>query len=247
MKATSATFNFTGKKKINLDKIQVTGHSDGYITIDKLELESLELPDDAQVIVEIMTSILGIMRFHLGEVKAIELNKELPLDVDLFGLAQIRVKVVSIKSGEVGKILAEAKGVQPEIGGRPPSLLPIVRSPLGPLVWRLYFDSETGPELRINDLFADSNQITHNVIFRSVVIPEVVYQIALWTLGELELSSEEERPAMRWANFFRSWGFNPLSLDETNSAEDWARDVSTYAASKFRSFLNCKEFIEEEE
>ena len=247
MKSKNATFNFTGKKKINLENIRISGHSDGFITLDKLEIADLMLPSDAKVVIEQVTSFQGILRYEIGTVQAFDLGIKMPLGTEFFELVQFLIKVVSIKPGEVGKVLAEVKGIQPEIGGRPPSLLAIVKAPLGPLVWRMFIDPETGPELRINDQFADTNQILHNVVFKSVIIPEVVYQIALWTVAEFDLAPEEESPVRRWAKFFISWGFNPAEIGESNSPDDWARDLSVFAASRFNSFLNCRDYLEEDQ
>ncbi len=98
------------------------------------------------------------MRFDFGTVAGLKAPPDTRLsELDADGSLLFRVKVVD-ETGVVGRILADASGVHArntdDDGFNRKALLPLRTTDLGEVIWRLSYDSASGPVLDITNKIA---------------------------------------------------------------------------------------------
>lgn len=245
------TFNYTERKKINREDVQlviVRPNEIPEVRVLKLDINRLGLPVTGQVWLEIETGKVGLVRHSLGVVGNLELSETFPIDEpDLVNL-RFRIKIVTHEPGHAGKLLAEVDHLSLSNEGSVQSLLQVKPSDsLGQRVWKLEI-SESGPELFINAGVGDWQAVGKSEQFKSLVFPQAVFEIYKWVAnyGDFDEGSIEEK----WQKLFATSGYDPklLSLregyqgDYDNYLEAAAQEVADAFA---RSNKALKEFNRE--
>jgi len=231
MRPTVANLNFTSRKRIERSHVRISGTTagnEGYFILDRFDVSEYEFPYDAQLFVESWTGKYGYQRFDVGRLDRLDLAKRHDFASNDLPNATFRIKVVA--PGSSGKILGDADNIPVEIGGRPPSILPIDPVDLDNRVWWLEIDEETGPVLQMNQRLPDYQQIARDIEFRATVMPSVVYQIALWVASSTS-SGEADAKVRRWE---KALTFPGVDLSKVNvEDEDSRQDFATRAAKAF--------------
>ena len=150
--------NFTERKRINKEDVRITLHVQDRaplaFTAD-IALDRYELQPDSEVVLEAYRHT-SWMRFDFGNVR--ELTPPANLELRNFKSAVgvlFRLKVVqpSASSGKMhGRILAQANRIKPRLSGteRRQSLLEVDWGDFDTEVWRVEFDEDSDPVLRVN-------------------------------------------------------------------------------------------------
>jgi hypothetical protein len=238
VRPTVANLNFTSRKRIERSQIRISGNtagSEGYFILDRFEVAEYRFPNDAQVYVESWTGKYGFQRFEIGRLDRLDLAKQNKFASNDLPNATFRIKVVA--AGSSGKILGDADNIPVEIGGRPPSILPIDPVDLDNRVWWLEIDDETGPVLQMNQRLPDYQQIARDTEFRATIMPSVVYQIALWVTSSMN-SGEADAKVRRWAKALTLPGVDPskVNVEDEDSRQDFALKASKAFAKHYGLF-----------
>jgi len=217
------TFNYTQRKKINRDDIQlviIRTNDLPEVKVIKLDIVRFSLPVASQVWFEIETGRVGLVRHSLGTVGSIDLNRSFELNERDLGNIRFRIKIVTDEPGIAGKLLAEVDGLKTEDDGNVRSLLEVKPSDdLGQRIWKIEI-SESGPELLINTALVDWRDVGQSPVFQSLVFPQAVYEIYKW-VGKYDAYTEgsiEEK----WMDLFSTTGHNPNDLDSIEDFESEA-------------------------
>lgn len=228
MRPTVANLNFTSRKRIERSHIRISGNTsgpDGYFILDRFDVGEYGFPNDAHVCIESWTGKYGFQRFEIGRLDRIDLSKQVQFSANDLPNATFRIKVVV--AGSTGKILGDADNIPVEIGGRPPSILPIDPVDLDNRIWWLEIDEEIGPVLQMNQRLPDYQQIARDTEFRATIMPTVVYQIALWITSSMN-SGEIDAKVRRWAKVLTFPGVDSfkVNVQDADSRQDFALKVA---------------------
>jgi hypothetical protein len=232
------TFNYTGRERIKREKISITiNRENGTITsfiLDRLDLNDLNLPQDAAVYVEAYHRT-ELKRFDCGTVG----NMRIPFRGDLRGLAytqNLRFRILVVNPAD-GKILAHADGISPEASAERKSILPVECKDLGNEVWRIdYGEYEGAPTLFLNSRIPNIGNIPKtDPQFFIYVYPAVVREILTHMVFVDGIESVSDPPIdwhRDWLAFTRSLGVDtPDSLNhedenfDEEAATEWINDV----------------------
>jgi len=235
------TFNYTQRKKINHEDVElaiVRPNGVPEIKVLKLDINRLELPITGQVWLEIETGRVGLVRHSLGVVGNLDLSPTFEIDEpDLVNL-RFRIKIVTYDYGNAGKLLAEVDHLSLSDEGSVLSLLEVMpSSSLGQRIWKLEI-TESGPELFINTGVGDWGAVGHSEQFKSLVFPQVVFEIYKWVANYDE--PDEGSIEKKWQKLFASNGYDPELLvpregypgDYDSYLETTAHEVADYFARK---------------
>ena len=241
MRPTVATLNFTSRKRIERNSVRISGvtsGSEGYFLLEKFDVNEHAFPPTANVIIESFTGKYGFQRFTIGVIDGLDLTRRHLFSPSDLPNAIFRIKVVSGDRSTVGKILGDADNIPIEIGGRPPSLLPIDPVDLDNRVWWLDFDDEIGPVLQMNERLPDYQQVARDDGFRATVMPTVVYQIMLWVISKT-IEGEGDSNVRRWAKALTFPGIDlkKINFDGEDSEIDFALKV-VKAFAKQNNFID---------
>ena len=239
--------NFTGRRRINRDNVRLRlTENEGVVVlhVDQIDLQALDLPDDATVIVEAYRQT-NLLRVPCGTVGQLKPPSETALS-EFEGAPGIlfRVKVVGSTAPSEGKLLAAADRLPATLDDGPTgrvSILPF--RPTGDLdqrLWQLDTDDEW-PTVLINIGVGDWKSFAQSVHFRALVYPEVVRLVALWVVEHLEDAAEGDGAASVWRNFLANFGVDPVEAapsgdDRYDWAREWAEDVADKFARKHKFF-----------
>lgn len=238
MRSTSASFNYTRRKRIERDQVSIraqTSDGRGVLSIERLNIEELQLPGHGEIIMEVRTARRRIVRISAGNVS--EFVPSVQLDLGEPGVDGLRItlKVVDYSGGRRGAILALGQGLRPDFGGETAALLPLSVRDLGDRVWNLNFDGELGPELEISEKVEDHYSLYQDPLFRALVLPAVVKEIATWVVRHLDEDPDSVlgECVQLWSRFFRERGNEPsgVNSDEEEEVQAWADGVSDSFAS----------------
>ena len=206
------TFNYTNRKRIPREKVQIALKSQGENppSFDsKIDLTDLKLPDAAQVFVEAYYRN-SYMRFSFGVVGRIRCNEDRTLrDIDNRELIHFGVKVVD-PSGEHGKLLAEADGIIPNPSDGQEEricILEVKPEDLGNQAWALDLTDGATPTLIVNERLNNKEYIRSDETFFALVYPAVVREILTKILlsddyQEYDVESDDWKD--RWLHFICS-------------------------------------------
>lgn len=172
-------FNYTGRKRIPLDRIEITVNRKGGVVETfhaTIKLDNLDLPHEAAVYVEAYHRS-DIMRYCFGTVGEVTQ----PLDTSLTHLAhvdQIRFRVLVVDgSNKRGVILASADRLRPLGQYEKHSILPVDFRDLGRQVWKLEYGGDE-PILAVNSLIPNiHNLVKTDARFHTYIYPAVVREI----------------------------------------------------------------------
>jgi hypothetical protein len=234
------TLNFTGRQRITRDRVRLRVLQSGSVLtldVERLDLDSLRLPNDAQVIVEAYRQTAR-HRISCGTVG----DLSLPTSVTLpeFNVPEgllFRVKVVGVSEAD-GKLLASGDRIpasgEDDDGNQVP-ILPFRQSQdLNHQLWRL--DIEDEPIVLINSEVGDWKGFALEPRFQALVFPEIVRQIALWALLNKDDAEDKDSATSVWRRFLSNLGYDPVAgpTDDAEQQKYWADEVAEYFASKYK-------------
>jgi hypothetical protein len=201
-----SNFNYTGRRKINLSRIEITltREADGVRVFDaRVNLADMELPPAGRVYVEAYYRS-SWLRVDFGTVAATvspPAERRRLVGVGVGDLVFFRIKVVDSTS-PFGRILAAADRIRPidtdeaeqEVQRIP--LLPVQAADLGPEIWRIEFDYQgaPGPVLLVNNRAVPHilDIVKQDAGFFAMVIPAAVRQVLDWLLRVQGLYDPDE-------------------------------------------------------
>lgn len=229
-------FNYTGRKKIKQDRINIT-ILDGrpYKSFDaSVNLEGLFFPEDARIYIEPYHKS-SYMRFDCGTVSNFKLPEDRALtDIPPTTLMRFRIKIVD-ESQKIGRILSTAAvGPKGQIDdGTRQSILPIDwDQDLKQEIFRIVFPEGEGPRLEVNRKLENAREVVKtNQAFRSLVFPIVVRRIAEQILQSTdEFEDGDDSWQSVWLKFFkntlRANIDNPSKLlDDNEERSIWVDDI----------------------
>jgi hypothetical protein len=234
---TSKSLNFTGRKKIDIEKINLRLVSNGVnLTIEgTADLSSLAISDPFEVYLEVyrqtyrvrvkgQTPEAGIVRFW-SQLDATETPDSL----------LCMVKVLKADGADKGKILALAEKIRPELGGASggTSLLPTEAADLGQRLWRLDTSGDL-PVLQVNAALSDWRGFASEPDFQKLAYPEVVRGVAAWLLDATDSEeSELDSVATQWLEWFRTLGMALPQERSPESDEQWIEDSAARSAERW--------------
>lgn len=222
-------FNYTGRIKIPRSNVDITLHKDkdGKYFRAKIDFANLELPGDAKIYIE--ANYKGVyQRFSFGSVshftepESTRLN-ELP-DTEL---VYFDVSVVD-ESGNIGLLLAKARGIVVSSVGTPNDripLLPVNPADLKNQFWKLSFDSadDGRPTLEINKNIPDVFEKARNDLnFICLVYPSA-FRGVLNKIMEEDAFEEEEG---NWAADWRKFIVNVLGIKNLPAADSETKGLN---------------------
>jgi hypothetical protein len=246
MSSAKRRINSTGRKKIQQDKIDLrlmpTVHGEPVRAKLSLDLQGLELPASASVVVEAYHRSTA-MQFDCGTAAAIQIPPILTLsEIDQAGAALFRVKVVEAN----GKILASAERLRArsdaEETGRK-SIFPVRYQQLGQEIWKVDIDDDAGPVLLLNSAIpAIMHRIHENPLLSGAVLAPA-FRIVLENLAlDPAQDADEEDTGWKseWLKFCATeLGVtdDPAELSDEEEREAWVNAV-------VRKFSVSKSFVE---
>ena len=238
-------FNFTERKRIDQQRVAVkieerdAGGTPAFIV--EMNLEGLELPPDADVIVEAYSG-RAAMRFPWGKVGALAP----PLDRRLTDMPvnpSFRVKVVA--PGGSGALLAMVNRVRPHREEHHGSLVWLKGEDLGKEVWRLQFAGTGAPTLLVNEnIHGIGEAVLRDNAFRGLVMPEVLRSMLTRALIVDEYDPDDEsgdwNELMQFVRGFYDEPFvSNRDGDEREARMDW---VDAAAAAFVRRHFHASDF-----
>ncbi len=183
-------FNYTGRKKIPVDRVDIKlekYRGKPYFLADLLSLESLNINPVAKLIIEAFDRG-SYQRFNWGTVEQPVSPK--PEDLKLSEIQEaesVNFRIRAVDSSEaIGKILATTKDIRvwaEEVAEvRKSSLLPVLLGNIGDSIWEINFNvpDEKNPELIINDKFDNvkiKEMLRTDAFFTTLAYPSVLNTI----------------------------------------------------------------------
>lgn len=229
--------NSTGRKRIANDRIRIVVLDGDPRTFEaELDLEGLNVPEDAAVVLEAACAGSNtIPRFEWGTVGQLQPA----VDRSLRGLAGRNVyftlKVID-RSDQFGRILGLAEVVRPIRGGEQTEtkrrgLLPVESADLGNEVWKLSFDHGDDVYLLVNEKLPEirDRMRTDGVMF-SLIYSAALRQILPRAIQEeIDEDGAEEHWASLWLQFGKQLHPEeqaaPNRDDDDDSINAWVDDV----------------------
>ena len=246
------TLNFTDRQRITRDRVRLRILQSGSVLtldVERLDLDGLKLPHDAQVIVEAyrQTARHRIMCGTVGDLR-------LPTSVILpeFNVPEgllFRVKVVGV-GGVDGKLLASGDRIpassEDDDGNQMPILPFRPSQDLNNQLWRL--DIEDAPIVLINSEVGDWKGFAMEPRFQALVFPEIARQIALWVLLNKDDAEDKDSETSAWRRFLTDLGYDPVAgpADDAEEQRSWANDVAAAFARKHRFLERIKQLLDSE-
>jgi hypothetical protein len=200
--------NFTGRKRIPRNKIEIIVHDSQPRTFDaKIDLDELSSFPDAAVYLEATCAGSSIVkRFDFGKVNHIQPPENRQL-TDLEGQNVFFTLKVVDRSEKFGRILGLTERIHPQktgpqtIPGRR-GILPIEPSDLGQQLWRLEFRENYVVLLVNRSVPGLADRIRSDPLLYSSVYPSIIRHVLNVTLSEnVDVDEEEDRWPVLWLRF----------------------------------------------
>lgn len=223
------TFNYTGRRKIPQSLIRITVEDSDPRQFDvHWSPESIDMPEDGEVIVEAFSSgSNSVSRYSWGRVA----NPLRPPDTALTGVEGDTVvfnfKVVD-SNHENGRLIGVARNVRPvneseEFSGGRQSILPVNALPLEDQVWRLNLSNDR-PWLEVNSQIDGIKELTRSdPTFFSLVYPQAIRRILLDILvfqDRCDPDESAEEWQCQWLRWGRYWHTDREDPPETGTGGD---------------------------
>ena len=241
MRPTVATINFTNRQRIEREFVQIVGGGDttnGYFSFEKLELDEFGFDPLCRIVVECWTSKYGYHRFEIGNIATFDRTIRYPFRFSELANAKLNIRIVSIDEKTKGMVVGEAYGLAVEIGGKPPSLLPIDQTQLDQRVWNLLIDIDSGPVLQMNERLSDYQQVAKDDLFRAISMVTVIEKIGEWVLKKIN-AGEQDEYVKKWTRAFTALGHNPEEVNSGNATE-----VADFPGKVGKAFARKNSFYE---
>lgn len=209
MSATKRRLNFTGRKRITRDKVDIVLRplkpNEPLVADVSIDFTDADFPKSAGVVLEAYQRSSG-QRFSLGTVGGLSSNHTISIsEIDLSGSVLFRLQVVDLES-ENGKILGAAERLRPRSSDDPRgkrSLLPIRETDLEDLVWKLQVDDDAGPELLLNYRIPGFKQrLLESTLIQGIILPAAL-RIILEKLASDRTPDDDEADDWKalWGQF----------------------------------------------
>lgn len=228
------SFNYTGRKKIKRERIEITLLNDknGRYFKARVNLDGLGFAPDAKIIIE--PHYKGVQqRFHFGTVA----DFREPADTRLSELPDTELVFFDVSvvddSQEVGLILGKASAVPAGIQDSPGSRIPLLyvnSVDLKDQIWKVSFEGADGrPILEINNRIPElKDLLRHNKTFISLVYP-IAFRIILRQIAEEDHYDDIETWQGQWFRFLETalgiTTFPEKDLDnESQDIDSWIDD-----------------------
>lgn len=230
-------FNYTGRKKIPRKQVEIRiVADDDAISFDcQLDLAGLNLPPDAQVVVEAYTRF-AFQRFPFGTVNDIRAPGDTRLGM-FEGNPNVRYRVkVMDRSTAHGRLVAvadrlSAMGDDEDTGDRRP-LLPVEYSDLGDQIWQIDTEGDEPVLLLNQEIDGISGAAQGDEAFLSLVYPAAVREVLRYVLIECGHDDDEtadDDPNTLWIRFAMRFnrGQRPPSVagDDYGPLFGWIEEV----------------------
>jgi hypothetical protein len=241
MRPTVATINFTNRQRIEREYVRIVGGGDatgGYFSIEKLELSEFVFDSLCEIVVECWTSKYGYHRFEVGSISKLDKSTQYPFRFSELANAKLNIRIVSVEEKTKGMVVGEAHGLSVEIGGKPPSLLPIDQTQLDQRVWNLLLDFDSGPVLQMNERLSDYQQVAKDDVFRAISMVTVIEKIGEWVLKKIN-AGEQDEYVKKWTRAFTALGHNPEEVNSVNVSE-----VADFPGKVGKAFARKNSFYE---
>lgn len=243
-------FNYTGRVKIQRNRIDISlfKDKDGKYFKAKINLEGLNFPPDAMVIIE--PNYKGVyQRFYFGTVaKFLEPANTRLNELPETELAYFDVSIVDEQSN-VGLLLGKAKGIAvstDELSNDRLPLLYVNPTDLKNQIWKLTFDSSDDgrPTLEINKNIPEMYEMAKNDIkFISLVYPVAFRGVLLKLVEERDFDSGTDSWETQWLKFLNK-GLGIKSFPDndnesgilTTEQETWIDECVNEYCKKFKLF-----------
>lgn len=237
-----ATLNFTGRKRITLDRIEIDIEEtpSNYKLSGKVDLSDLGLPTGSLVV--------EVYRQQYRERVSVEAPTNQVVSFaatfDRYPQASAllaEVKVVSVDPKANKRLLAAAKQIRPNLigdtGGFRKGLLPFTpKDDMGQVLW--VTDLSEGPVVNINSGIPNWNAFCRLPLFQSLVMPEITRDIAAWVWEQtIDGNPDDEDLASQWKAVFASFGADIdeyRSIGDNATEEGWISSAVTNFANNFR-------------
>ena len=251
-------FNYTDRKKIPLDYINITLRNESkqaFFDAEIKPLDSLDIQDDAILVLEVFDRG-SYQRFDFGTVefptppKAYESFLSEIQEVDA---VSFRLRAID-KSESIGKIVASTISIRvwaEEVSeARKRSLLPVKRGPIGDAVWLVNFDvpDDGEPELIVNQRFdeiAIREILRTDAYFTSLIYPAVLNEILTEAIIVRGIKMEEDSDGWerKWLKFVYAFSEVPPLPEGANHncCREWINEIVSqfsYQQSMLKNLLS---------
>lgn len=237
-----ATFNFTDRKRINLEwiSIDIEETATDYVVSGSVNLSELDLPAGKLVVEVYRQQYRKRISVDAPNKATVTFSKSFPRYPQASALLA-EVKVVSKDPTEDNKLLAAAKQIRPnligEMGGFRKGLLPFTpKEDMGQVLW--VTDLSEGPVVHINSGIENWNAFCRQPVFQSLVMPEITRDIAAWVWDQtVDDNPDDESLANQWKAAYKSFGadIDQYRSDSDNSnREGWISHAVSNFANSFR-------------
>lgn len=216
-----ASINQTGRISLPTDKCSIS-------LVDQVNLMfewNFQNPEwfSGKTSVLELTSLAGMYR-HQVPIDSDSLSGSINLNVSQLVEPRSvvgRLKVIKQNNDGVRFITAESKTLRLKNdkleGEQGRSLLDVYYDPLLKSPWQLAFD-DSEPILKVSNYFDNATKIYTNTVFQSIVLPEVVRQIAFWLLSE-DPNPNENLKVELWWELMEEFGLDPATRQSLTSQE----------------------------
>jgi hypothetical protein len=222
--------NFTGRRKLASEHIEIRvqkpeGQKYPMFTASIAPASMDGLDKNARVYIEPYV-VSSSMRFDFDTVSQPKIPAETLLsELDREESFLFRVKVVD-ESGQVGKILADASGIQPkdadDDGINRKSLFPVQWLDLGERIWRVDLNPHTGPVLQVTTKVPElPTKLKNDPLLQGVIYPQAFREVLWFIIREEEI--DDDLPwVQNWREFIRK--LTSVNLDEETPEDDEDRE-----------------------
>lgn len=237
-------FNYTGRKKINMEHIELSLKEDEskntYFDL-KLNLESYNFLPKAIVRVEAWKSN-SVQRWYWGEVKNMrQLSQQERTLKDVPATCQFKILVIDPNNS--GLLYGKSNAIRPLSARSMNSLLPVELSEnLGQEIWKLDFGDEDQVVLLLNNSIPDIGQIiSGDPTFRSLVMPEIFRSILKHAIfvDEASFSDYDDEKWSEWVALAKYYlGSNVVTTIPAMASEEKREEAHKWIDDVVQAFAN---------
>ena len=253
MSSAKRRINFTGRKRISRDHIDIrlleAGPDDTLKATLRLDLGGLGFPANAALAVEAYHRSTG-MRFDCGTISDPSVPECLELsEIDPGVNVLFRVRVID-QERESGMLLGSAEGIQPrsdEDGDGRRSIFPVLQLDLRQEVWKVDVDEQAGPSLILNNRIPGFKmRLLENPLLQGAILPNAL-RIVLQKIAEDPIPDDDYGWKTDWLLYCQEGlgvSDDPSELGPDERTE-WVEDVLRSFCEKAGFVGNITQYIRE--
>lgn len=243
-------FNYTGRKRITLDRISITLNRNNGIreSFDAvINLDGLGLPKEANVYIEAYHHT-DLRRYQFGTVGNIVSSEDTSLQ-DMADKENLKFCVIVVdETGEQGLILASADKIRPAGEPKRLSILPVKFHDLGRQVWKIDYNGDE-PTLLLNERIPNIHNLAktdprfHLYVYPAVVREIFTYMFLVDEVDDLEDPTQEWH--QHWLKFIEQFTNRRPIPQDTNHVLTWVDELveefCTSRSTEWSKFCNVEE------